>query len=77
MLRNGIFAVNAVSIYLLVYVILLQIEPIAAFFMLLLSPVLVCWMVYNVLKHEKYTGRELGDDEFGYEDKVKGELGVF
>jgi hypothetical protein len=34
-------------------------------------------MVYTVLKHGKYDGPELGDDEFGYCDKNKDELGVF
>jgi len=38
----------------------------------LLSPVLVIWMVYSVLKKGVYTGRELEkDEEYGYSDQVK------
>ena len=71
MLRSGMFAVVSVTIYLFIYCLLLHFESTARFAvsMLVLSPVLVCWMVYAVLKHEKYTGRELGEEEFGYQDK--------
>ena len=79
MLRNDIFAVSFVSIYLFIYCELLQFEntQIYGFVMLLFSPFLICWMVYTVLKHGKYNGPELGDEEFGYQDKSKDELGVF
>lgn len=79
MLRNGIFSVYLVTFYLLVYIILLQFETTVSYaiIMLLFSPLLICWMVYSVLKDDKYNGTELGDDEFGYQDKTKADLGVF
>jgi hypothetical protein len=79
MLRNGLFSVSFVTGYLVTYIILLSIQStlIYAIGMLLFSPVLVLWMVYTVLKYGKYDGKELGNDEFGYHDKKKDELGVF
>ena len=73
MLHRSIFSVYLVTFYLFVYSILLQLETTVsyAFIMLLFSPLLICWMVYSVLKHDKYNGPELGDDEFGYQDKPK------
>jgi len=79
MLRKDIFSVYAVTFYLFVYSILLQFATTVGYgiIMLSFSPLLVCWMVYSVLKHGKYNGKELGDDEFGYQDKTKADLGVF
>ncbi len=80
MLRNAIFSTVVVTIYLVSYCIMLQFEStrdyaVAMFF---LSPIIVCWMVYTVIRYGKYNGRELAkDDEFGYQDKNKEELGVF
>lgn len=43
-----------------------------------LSPLFVLWMVYSVLRFGTYMGKDLpADDEFGYADKSKEELGVF
>ena len=71
MIRNDLFAVYFVSFYLLVYVILLHIASAVgfAFMMFALSPFFVLWMVYTVLRHGKYTGPELGNKEFGYQDR--------
>ena len=72
MLRNDSFSAGVVTVYLLIYVVLLQFNHTQnfAFFMLLFSPLLICWMVYTILKHGKYHGKELGNDEFGYQDKI-------
>ena len=79
MLRNDVFSAVAATCYLVLYCILLQFESTRYFgvLMFFVSPVIVCWMVYTVLKHGKYDGRELGEEEFGYHDKAKDELGVF
>ena len=80
MFRNDIFVAGFVTVYLVVYIALLQSTHTRdyAFLMLLFSPLLLCWMVFTVLKYGRYTGKELGDDEeFGYQDKPKDELGVF
>jgi hypothetical protein len=67
------------TLYLLSYCILLHFEntkPIALV-MLGFAPLLLVAMVYTVLKHGKYTGPGLGNDEFGYLDKNKNDLGTF
>jgi hypothetical protein len=46
--------------------------------MFLLSPFLVVWMAYTILKHAPYNGRELEEDEeWGYGDRTKDQLGKF
>lgn len=80
MFRSSSFSVAATSLYLLVYLILLHVAvPLQLLLLMLtISPVLILWMVYTVLKHGVYTGRELEDDEeWGYEDRKKENLGVF
>lgn len=65
------FAVATTTTYLLVYCILLQIESLQqlGIGMFTLSPVVLIWMVYSVLRYGRYTGRELeAGEEFGYEE---------
>lgn len=71
MFRIGMFSVIFVTAYLFLYTILLQFKSTEtiALGMLMFAPALVAWMVYAVLRFEKYTGRSLGEDEFGYQDK--------
>ena len=69
-----------VSIYLLVISIYsgLGIASPLGGYLLAIGPVLLIWVVYNVIRHGKYEGRELDpDEEWGYADKKKEELGVF
>jgi hypothetical protein len=77
-MSNDIFAVCLTTAYLLLYITLLQFEYTQeyAIYMLLFSPVIVVWLVYAVLKYGTYDGPELGDDEFGYQDKSKDDLGI-
>jgi hypothetical protein len=72
MLRNDIFTVWFVTIYLFIYCILLQTGYAfdIASWMLLLSPVLILRMVYAVLKFGTYNGRELNENESGYQDYI-------
>ena len=43
-----------------------------------LSPFLLIWIAYSILKYGKFEGKELKDnEEWGYADKDKNELGVF
>lgn len=71
-MRNYKFATAFVTIYLVVYTVL---HNIAVSFdvistMFFLSPLLVIWMVYTILKYGKYEGRELEEnEEWGYADK--------
>ena len=72
MLTNSNFSVAFVSVYLVVYCVLLHIESTQQIgvFMFALSPLPVIWMVYSVLRYGKYNGRELAEDEeFGYQDR--------
>ena len=79
MLCNANFVVGLVTFYLFLFGALLQLQTTFPFAvsMLILSPFLICWMVYTILKYGKYGGPELGNDEFGYQDKKKDELGMF
>ena len=79
MLRKDIFSVGLVTFYLFIYCELMLFETTAkyAMVMLLFSPLLIFWMVFAILQYGKYSGSELGEEEFGYQDKKKEELGVF
>ncbi len=76
-MRNHKFSTVFVTAYLVVYTILFQLN--ASFdvlaIMFLLSPFLVIWMVYTILKYGKYEGRELEEnEEWGYQDKKREQL---
>lgn len=80
MLRNATVAATIVSIYLLLYIILLHSEASLQLMSVLFffSPVMVIYMVYTVLRYGKYEGKELSsDEEWGYQDKMKDDLGTF
>jgi len=69
-----------VTVYLIIYTLLHHtggsLKLLGAMF--LASPFLVVWMAYTILKYASYTGRELAEDEeWGYQDKNKDELGIF
>jgi hypothetical protein len=69
-----------VTLYFIVYTLLHQsgasLKLLGAMF--LASPFLVIWMAYAILKYGSYSGRELNEDEeWGYQDKNKDELGIF
>ena len=73
------FAIGFVSVYLFAFLIVLHAGyGRLVWLMFMASPLLVIWMVYSVIKFGKYSGKELGEDEeWGYEDKSREELGVF
>lgn len=74
MFRHPIFAAWFVSIYLLVYTLLLAtgfktLWAIAEA-MLLFSPLLVVWLAYSIIRNGQFDGRELKEgEEFGYGDR--------
>ena len=76
-MKKDVLAAVIGTIYLVTYTILFQLEaplPLLGT-MFLLSPVLVIWMAYTILKHGKYSGKELMEDqEWGYVDKEKSEF---
>ena len=73
------FPVVFVTFYLVIYCVFLQFEETRSYaiWMLLISPVLLSWMVYDILKYGEDDGAELGEKEFGYQDKSSEDLGVF
>ncbi len=79
-MRNYRVATILVTLYLLVYVILHQsgAELRVLAWMFVFSPALVIWMVYTILKYGIYSGPELAEqEEYGYQDKQKEDLGTF
>ncbi|HEX6915787.1 MAG TPA: hypothetical protein VF145_11130 [Chitinophagaceae bacterium] len=78
--QNHRFAVILVTLYLVIYTILHQIGASAVLLggMFALSPFLVVWMAYTILRHAPYNGGELAEgEEWGYQDKKKKENGEF
>ena len=73
MFRNDVFSIGFVTIYFLISVVLIQFEISRSLglVMSLLSPFLMCWMVYTILKYGKYTGPDLGKNEYEYLDNPK------
>lgn len=67
-------AVGLVTLILTVYTAVAFAGVLPGFILLTfsLSPLLVIWMVWVVLKHGTFNGRELkGDEEYGYSDLKK------
>lgn len=79
MKRSLSFPVTLVTILLIVYVVLLVTgwSPVLTGTLFFLSPFLVIWMVYRVIRYDTYHGNELNDDEWGYADKKKEDLNMF
>jgi hypothetical protein len=80
MIKKPMFAVAVVSALLLVYCILVHFESQSPliYFIFSISPLLLLWMAYAIIRHGIYDGKELEqDDEWGYQDTNKEELGVF
>jgi hypothetical protein len=78
--QNYKFATLFVTAYLIIYTLIHQfggsLKVLGTMF--LLSPFLVVWMAYTIIKHAPYNGKELNEDEeWGYGDKDKNDLGVF
>ncbi len=72
MFKNPIFAAVFATVYLLLYVILLQMEILSNITSVLFffSPALLAWLAYTVIRHGKYTGSDLKEDEeWGYQDR--------
>lgn len=71
-MKNETIAIAGVSMVLLFYTIFagtgILLNWVALVFSI--SPILIIWMVWVVLKYGEYTGEELEDEqEFGYVDR--------
>lgn len=74
------FAVSLATAYLVVYLLLIELNANSdiIYSMFFFSPVVVGYMLYAILKHGRYSGNELKEDEeWGYQDKNKDSLGIF
>lgn len=78
MKRSTITALLA-TVYLLLYCICLQLGPWRniGIGLYLFSPVVVVALAITIVKDGKYTGPFLDNEEFGYQDKDRSELGMF
>lgn len=70
--RKEAIPVISVSILLIFFVVLIFLQewlPVIQI-IFLISPFAVVWMVYSVIRHGEYKGRELDkDEEWGYADR--------
>jgi hypothetical protein len=77
MLRKPSFAVSFVSLILVIYCFLVNNNSPVAYFIFSISLVLLLWMAYTIIRFGTYNGKELNsDEEWGYQDKNRDELGV-
>ncbi|WP_162915494.1 hypothetical protein [Paraflavitalea soli] len=76
MKRSTIAAVLA-TLYLLIYCFCLQMDAlrIIGVGLYFFSPVVMIGLAMIVIKDGKYNGPELGEEEFGYQDRDKKTLG--
>lgn len=77
MIKKPFFAVAIISIILLVYCVLVgfNISLPVAFFIFSISPFLVAWLAYTIIRFGIYEGKEFPEDEeWGYQDKRKEDL---
>lgn len=71
-------AVILLTIYLIAYAFTTSFFLRLSFYMFLMSPFLIVWSVYTVLKDDQNKYPELGEDEeWGYRDITKDQLGMF
>jgi hypothetical protein len=73
-------SVFIVSAFLVVYVLLISTNTTASigWMIFIASPFLLIWMVISVLRSKEFTGKDLEEDEeWGYADKRKEDLGMF
>lgn len=73
-MKNPKTAIILTTLYLVVYTLAGQLYSNLSLmlFMFSISPVILIWMVYTILKFGTYSGKELKDnEEWGYEDYIK------
>jgi len=79
MFKKPSFVVAIVTGVLLSYCILIgfNLSLSLAYFIFGSSPFLLLWMTYTIIRYGTYDGKNLEEDEeWGYQDKNKEELGV-
>jgi multisubunit Na+/H+ antiporter MnhG subunit len=80
MFKKPVFTVSLTTLAVILYNVLPQfsINTTIIAFIFLISPFLMGWMVYTILRYGSYKGKELTDkEEWGYQDKQRDQLGLF
>jgi len=79
MIKKPLFAVAVVSAILIIYCVLINFgicSPVV-YFIFSISPLLLGWLAYTIIRFGVYNGEEFNtDEEWGYQDKSKEELDV-
>jgi hypothetical protein len=79
MLKKSFFPVTIVSLILLIYCTFINFKillPIV-YFIFGISPFLLVWVVYAIIRFDTYKGKEFSaDEEWGYQDKNKEDLDI-
>lgn len=79
MFRKPVTAVSVTSSLLIIYCVLLNTNTLfpIAYFIFAISPFLLVWLAYTVIRFGTYEGKDLEEqEEWGYQDKNKDELWV-
>jgi hypothetical protein len=79
MLRKPALAVITVSLVLVVFCVAINTDSLLplAYIIFGISPFLLIWLTYTVIRFGVYDGKELEEnEEWGYQDKNKDELSV-
>jgi hypothetical protein len=77
MLKKPGFAVTVTSILLFIYCLLLLRNSPVAYFIFSISPFLILWTAYTIIRFGIFKSKELADDEeWGYCDKNREEIGI-
>jgi fatty acid desaturase len=72
--------VITVTSLLLIYCLLIvaRVAPLVILIIYVLSPFLITWMVYSIIRHGSFKAKELHKEEdWGYADTNKEDLGAF
>jgi hypothetical protein len=80
MFRKPSVVVGVVTGVLLLYCVLIgfNLSINLANLIFAVSPLLLLWMTYTIIRHGIFNGKELQEaEEWGYQDKNKEELGMF
>ena len=79
MIKKPFFAVAAVTVILLIYCIVIgfNISLPVAYLIFGISPILIAWLVYTIIRFGKYKGKEFDTgEEWGYQDWTKQDLDI-
>ena len=80
MIRKPAFAVLVISFILLIYCILIgfNVSLPAVYLIFAISPFLLGWLAYTIIRFGVFQGEELNvDEEWGYQDRNKEDLDMF